>query len=80
MIQIKQIGDRDQILGAIQDRDIWEALIGSIANMTENELTAWFNNHFSGLSANIRTGLETIVKALWANAKVTKRLGNKINI
>jgi len=42
-------------------------------------LANWFSDHFSGLSQDIRAGLELMVKALWANAKIIKKLWQKIN-
>ncbi|NIR04221.1 MAG: hypothetical protein GTN82_02210 [Candidatus Aminicenantes bacterium] len=80
MAKFTKIGDKTKILEAKQERASWEVLINNIANMSEDELNTWFNNHFSGLSTDIRTGMELIVKALWANAKVTKKIWQQINI
>lgn len=80
MAVVRKIGNIDEILKEKQDRTEFEILINNITDLSEDELTNWFNNHFSGLSQDIRTGLELIVKAVWANAKVTKKLCKKINI
>ena len=74
MAKIRKIGNKTEIVKAKQERTEWEKLIDTIADKSEDELTAWFKKHFSGLSKDSRTGLELIVKALWANAKVTGKL------
>ena len=80
MAVVKTIGNKDEILKEKQDRTEWEILINTIADKSEDELATWFFNHFSGLSQDIRAGLEMVVKALWANVKVTKKLWQKINM
>jgi hypothetical protein len=74
MAKIRKIGNKTEIVKEKKERTEWEKLIDTIADKSEDELTAWFKKHFSGLSKDIRTGLELIVRALWANAKVTGKL------
>jgi hypothetical protein len=80
MVVVRTVGNKEEIVEEKQDRIEWEIFIGTIADKSEDELSTWFSNHFSGLSQDIRIGLELIVKALWANAKVTKKLWQKIDI
>ena len=68
------IGNREEILNQRQELTQWENHINTIADKTEAELMVWFNEHFSGLTGSVRTGLEAIVRVVWANAKVTKKL------
>lgn len=78
MAEIRKIGNKVEILNARQERTNWETLIDDIAEKNEDELATWFNNHFSGLSADIRSGMELIVKTIWANAKLTRKICQKI--
>ncbi len=78
MAVVRTVGNKEEILEEKQDITEWEILINTIANKSEDELTTWFSNHFSGLSQDISTGLELIVRALWANAKLTRKICQKI--
>jgi hypothetical protein len=80
MAKIRKVGNKAEILKAKKERTEWEKLIDNIADKSEEELATWFNAHFSGLSTDIRQGLELIVKAVWANAKVTKKSCKKTSI
>lgn len=74
MAKIKKIGNKTEIIKAKKERTDWETFLNNIADRSEDELTDWFKKHFSGLSKNNRTGLELLVRAVWANAKVTRKL------
>lgn len=65
------IGNRQDILKTKQERDDLESLIKTIADKSLNELEVWFNDHFSGIETNSRTGLELVIKVLWA---ITQRI------
>jgi hypothetical protein len=74
MAKIRKIGNKTEIIKAKKERIGWEQLVNTIAEKSEDELAAWFKKHFSGLSKTNRTGLELLVRAVWANAKVTRKL------
>ncbi len=45
-----------------------------MADRDEKELTEWVKKHFSNLSEEAFQGIEVLVRALWANTQVTKKL------
>lgn len=77
MAKIKTIGDKKEILKRRNEKVDWEKSITSISDMTDTQLTDWFEKHFSGLPDETRPGMEELVRAVWANAKLTKKLHMK---
>ncbi len=74
MAKIRKIGDKTEILKRKLELTDQEKFIKSIADQNEKQLDKWFDQHFSSVSDDVREGLEVIVKALWANAKVTRKI------
>jgi hypothetical protein len=74
MAKIRKIGNKTEILKRKKELSDQEKCIKSIADLDEKQLDKWFDQHFSGVSDDVREGLEVIVKALWANAKVTRKM------
>jgi hypothetical protein len=72
-MQRRIFGNKEYILKKRQELTDWEILINTIAAKSKDELEVWFNSHFSGLSTDNRTGLELIVKALWAMTKILNK-------
>jgi hypothetical protein len=78
MAKIKRIGDKKAILKKKKELTDQESFINSIADNSEKQLDKWFKDHFSTLPEEVKEGLEVIIKAVWANAKVTKNMKQSI--
>ena len=74
MAKMKTIGDKKEILKKRNEKEDWGKSITSISDMTDKQLADWFEKHFSGLPGETRPGMEELVRAVWANAKLTKKL------
>lgn len=74
MVNLQTIGDKNAILLKKMEQTDIASHMKHFAQMKESRLGEWVDEYFSGLPEDVREGLEIIVKALWANAKVLQKL------
>lgn len=77
MAKVRKIGDKKEILKRQKEESDVKALIGGMADKSEEEVLKWFRAQFKELPKQVRDGLETVIKTLWANAKILRKLGIK---
>ncbi len=71
MVNIKKIGDKQEILSRKKEKASRGKYKDAFLMKTEEELELWFKKHFSSLSPDVSEGLLLLVKVLWANAETT---------
>ncbi len=77
MAKIKQFCDKQELLKRKKEHEDMRTFIHTMADLTPKQLDQWFASQFKELPKQARDGLETVVKALWANAKMLNQLGLK---
>lgn len=74
MAKIKQVGNKEEIVKKKNEHTQWEIILSTLADLDENQLNKWFKKNFPGVPDDMRPGLETIVKVLWANTRISQKI------
>lgn len=74
MVKRTVIGNKPQIIENKQELSELESFILNLSGKTKAELDVWFESKFSSLPVDVKDGLYTVVKAVWALSKVLKKI------